>query len=87
MRSLANLGIIADQEINVLFTPTACCAENVFSDGEENLLTFLISIIYLYTQHVMKNSVCKGGHPVEQREEEHPSGHTHADLHRYYLIA
>lgn len=35
----------------------------------------------------MKNSVCKGGHPVEQREEEHPSGHTHADLHRYYLIA
>lgn len=35
---------------------------------EENMLTFLISMIYLYTQHVMKNSICKGGLPVEQRE-------------------
>lgn len=68
-RNLANLGIITEQEIKHLFTPTASCAENLFfRDGEENLHTSLIIMIYLYTHYVMKNSVCKGGHPVEQRE-------------------
>lgn len=52
-----------------------------------NLLAFLISMFYLYRQYVMKNSIYKGGQPVDWREREHPSGHTHVDLHRYYLIA